>query len=143
MLTDPKLRPSKYWRCSNNNSVPEVKWEPSLPEVKRHLEPLSQRINGKMASRAASLSGFFAIFCDVSRNMYIFQFSLLWCFRKDCQIKSPSECFARSDKINCWNVKATGGIFYFLVRTGKFIYSVVNHNNLLNQHHLKNKTLKL
>ena len=91
LLTDPKLRPSKYWRCSNYNSVPEVKWEPSLPEVKRHLEPLSQRINGKLASRAASLSGFFAIFCDVSRNMYIFQFSLLWCFRKDCQIKSLSD----------------------------------------------------
>ena len=36
------------------------------------LEPLSQRITGKMASRAASLTGFFAIFCDVSRNMYIF-----------------------------------------------------------------------
>ena len=52
------------------------------------FEPLSQRINGKMASRAASLSGFFAIFCDMSCNMYIFQFSLLWCFRKDCQIKS-------------------------------------------------------
>jgi len=34
-------------------SVPEDKWE-------------------NLASRAASLSGFFAIFCDVSRNMYIF-----------------------------------------------------------------------
>ena len=54
-------------------------------------------------------------------------------FQKRLPNKIAIGCFARSDKINYWNVKATGGIFYFLVRTG---------NNLLNQHHLKNKTLK-
>ena len=63
-------------------------------------------------------------------------------FQKRLPNKIPFGCFATSDNINYWNVKATGVIFYFLVRTGKFIYSVVNHNNLLNQHHLKNKTLK-
>ena len=64
-------------------------------------------------------------------------------FQKGLPNKIAIGCFARSDKINYWSVKATGAIFYFLVRTGKFIYSVVNHNNLLNQHHLKNKYLKL
>ena len=50
-------------------------------------------------------------------------------------------CFATRDKIdNYWNVKA---IFYFFVRSGKFIYSVVNHNNLLNEHHIKIQTFEL
>ena len=64
-------------------------------------------------------------------------------FQKRLPNKIAFGCFARNDKISYWNVKAAGGIFYFLVRTGKSIHSVVNHNNLLNQHHLEIKTLKL
>ena len=34
-------------------------------------------------------------------------------FQKRLPNKIAIGCFARSDKINYWNVKATGGIFYF------------------------------
>jgi len=33
-------------------------------------------------------------------------------FQKRLPNKIAIGCFARSDKINYWNVKATGGIFY-------------------------------
>ena len=47
------------------NSVPEVKWEPSAPEVKRLT--LSQRLNGKNGHQSCLPVRVFAIFCDVSR----------------------------------------------------------------------------
>ena len=61
------------------NSVSEVKWEPSVPEVKRLTQSL--RLNGKNGHQSCLPVRVFAIFCDVScckrcsamsRNMYIF-----------------------------------------------------------------------
>ena len=55
------------------NSVPEVKWEPSAPEVKR-LTP-TQRLNGKNGHQSCLPWQGFCYFLwrvTLSRNMYIF-----------------------------------------------------------------------
>ena len=61
------------------NSIPEVKWEPSAPEVKRLT--LSQSLSEKNGHQSCLPVRVFAIFCNVSRckrskamshNIYIF-----------------------------------------------------------------------
>ena len=86
------------------------------------------------------------IFCDMSRRQYVH--FLIWqvvVFQKRLPNKIAFACFAMSDKINYWNIKTSGGIFYFWVRTGKFIYIVVNHKHQPAQStdHLNIKTLRL